>query len=373
MAAGPATGAALPRRWPARRRRASKGAMKILITGGAGFIGSAVIRHLLRHTDAAVVNLDKLTYAANPAAVAEVADDPALGRRYAFEQVDICDPAGVRRVLAAHRPDAIMHLAAESHVDRSIAAPAAFVETNVMGTQVLLDAALEHWRGLPAAGQAAFRFHHVSTDETFGPIAEPAFCDETAPYRPSSPYSASKAASDHLVFAWHRTFGLPAVLSRSSNTYGPWQFPEKLIPVLVLNGLAGKRLPIYGDGLNQRDWLFVEDQARALWTILTRGRIGESYNVSVGAPKTNLEIVRRIAALLDGIDPEGAPHERLIEFVTDRPGHDRRYAMDGGKLRRELGWAPAETLESGLAKTVRWYAERRQALAAVERSASPAG
>jgi dTDP-glucose 4,6-dehydratase len=331
--------------------------MKLLITGGAGFIGSAVIRLLLRETDAAVVNLDKLTYAANLESLAAIEHDP----RYAFEQVDICDRPAVELVFRRHQPDAVMHLAAESHVDRSIDAPAAFLQTNVVGTCCLLEVALDYWRGLPAPRRAGFRFHHVSTDEVYGSLGPTGRFSETTSYEPNSPYSASKAASDHFVRAWHHTFGLPVVTSNCSNNYGPWQFPEKLIPLITTNALLGKRLPVYGKGENIRDWVFVEDHARALWLILNEGRIGESYNVGGDSERRNLEVVEAICDLVDGLAPKlpGGPRRALIEFVSDRPGHDLRYAIDGSKLQAELGWRARENFASGLACTVAGYLENR--------------
>lgn len=325
--------------------------MKLLVTGGAGFIGSAVIRHLIGETGTQVVNVDKLTYAASPGALDSVKDDP----RYAFEKVDICDRAALEAVFARHRPDAVMHLAAESHVDRSIDGPAAFIQTNIVGTFTLLDVTLAHWRGLGEEARRAFRFHHVSTDEVYGSLgAEGLFTEET-PYQPNSPYSASKASSDHLVRAWHHTYGLPTVTSNCSNNYGPFQFPEKLIPLTTINGLLGNRLPVYGKGENVRDWLQVEDHARALWTILTRGRVGETYNVGGNSEKTNIEVVHAICDLLDELVPADRPRRELIGFVTDRPGHDLRYAIDAGKLAAELDWRPRETFRSGLRRTVEWY------------------
>jgi dTDP-glucose 4,6-dehydratase len=331
--------------------------MKLLVTGGAGFIGSAVIRLVLRETNASVVNLDKLTYAANPDALGAVEHEA----RYAFERVDICDRAGVERVFRSHRPDAVMHLAAESHVDRSIDAPAAFLQTNVVGTATLLEVALDYWRALPAERRAGFRFHHVSTDEVYGSLGPSGRFTETTAYQPNSPYSASKAASDHFVRAWHHTFGLPVVTSNCSNNYGPWQFPEKLIPLIIINALLGKRLPVYGKGENVRDWLYVEDHARALWLILTAGRLGETYNVGGDAERRNLAVVEAICDLVDqraGPLASG-PRRALIEFVSDRPGHDLRYAIDAAKLRAELGWAPREDFASGLARTVTWYLDNR--------------
>ncbi|MCF8506877.1 MAG: dTDP-glucose 4,6-dehydratase [Caulobacter sp.] len=324
----------------------------ILVTGGAGFIGSAVVRMLIRETPARVVNLDALTYAGSPTTVAEIADDP----RYVFEHADIRDARAVAGIFARHDPDAVMHLAAESHVDRSIDGPSVFVETNVTGTSVLLEAARRHRESLPENRKGAFRFHHVSTDEVYGSLGPEGAFTETSPYDPRSPYAASKAASDHLARAWHHTFGLPVVVTNCSNNYGPYQFPEKLIPVIIANALDGKPLPVYGDGLNVRDWLFVEDHARALLTVLARGRVGETYNVGGSCERTNLDLVTTLCRLLDALRPDPAgPRERLITFVTDRPGHDRRYAIDAAKIRGELGWHPAETLETGLSRTVRWY------------------
>lgn len=334
--------------------------MHILITGGAGFIGSAVIRHIIRNTDDSVVNLDKLTYAGNLESLASVADDP----RYTFEQADICDRAALDRIFAQHRPDAVMHLAAESHVDRSIDGPAAFIETNIVGTYTLLEAARAYYRQMPSEKQAAFLFHHISTDEVYGDLhgIDDLFT-ETTPYAPSSPYSASKASSDHLVRAWQRTYGLPAIVTNCSNNYGPYHFPEKLIPLMILNALAGKPLPVYGNGMQVRDWLFVEDHARALYTVITQGQIGETYNIGGYNEKTNLEVVKTICALLEELVPEKpagvARYEDLITFVTDRPGHDTRYAIDAAKIGRELGWKPQETFESGLRKTVAWYLDNR--------------
>jgi dTDP-glucose 4,6-dehydratase len=327
--------------------------MRILVTGGAGFIGSALIRRLIRRTDAEVVNLDKLTYAATPEALEEAADDP----RYRLVQGDICDGALVEALLEETAPDAVVHLAAESHVDRSIDGPAAFLQTNVNGTFTLLEAA-RRWR---AGRKGEFRFHHVSTDEVFGSLGpeDPAFTEET-PYRPNSPYAASKAASDHLVRAWGETYGLPVVLTNCSNNYGPWQFPEKLIPVMVIAAAEGRPMPVYGRGDNVRDWLHVEDHAAALHLVLERGTIGQSYNVGGNAERRNIDLVRRIAAAMDRLRPGGAPHERLIAFVADRPGHDRRYAIENGHIRRELGWAPERTLEEGLDATVAWYLEHEE-------------
>ena len=322
--------------------------MKILVTGGAGFIGSAVIRQAIRDGHQ-VVNLDCLTYAANLANVAQVSNAPG----YAFEQVSITDRAGLDRVFSQHEPDAVMHLAAESHVDRSIDGPAAFIETNVTGTYTLLEAARHYWVG--AGRPENFRFHHISTDEVFGSLgAEGKFTEDT-PYDPRSPYSASKASSDHLVRAWHETYGLPVVLTNCSNNYGPFHFPEKLIPVVILNALHGKPIPVYGAGENVRDWLYVEDHADALLLVLQKGQVGRSYNIGGENEARNIDLVRTICALLDERRPEQAPHDRLIRFVTDRPGHDLRYAIDPSRIREELGWRPSVTLEQGLARTVDWY------------------
>ena len=328
---------------------------RIVVTGGAGFIGSAVVRQLLAETDAFVVNLDKLTYAANLSSLPGAASNP----RYAFEKVDICDGEELRRVFAEHRPDAVMHLAAESHVDRSIDGPGEFIQTNVVGTFRLLEAARGYWSSLPADERAGFRFHHISTDEVFGTLGDEGFFTETTAYSPNSPYSASKASSDHLVRAWHETYGLPVVLTNCSNNYGPYHFPEKLIPLMILKGLKGEALPVYGKGDNIRDWLYVEDHARALRLVLVKGKIGESYNIGGYNERTNLDVVRTICALLDEMAPAGAPHDRLITFVADRPGHDKRYAIDASKITRELGWRPQETFETGLRKTVAWYLENR--------------
>ncbi|MDE3081052.1 MAG: dTDP-glucose 4,6-dehydratase [Paracoccaceae bacterium] len=324
--------------------------MKILVTGGAGFIGSAVVR-LAVGRGHQVVNLDALTYAACLENVAPVADSPA----YAFEQADIRDRAALDRVFADHRPDAVMHLAAESHVDRSIDGPGAFIETNVTGTYTLLEAARAYWVG--AGKPESFRFHHISTDEVFGTLGETGMFTEDTPYAPNSPYSASKAASDHLVRAWHETYGLPTVMTNCSNNYGPYHFPEKLIPVVILNALAGNPIPVYGQGTNVRDWLYVEDHADALLTVLERGAVGRSYNVGGENEARNIDLVRTICAILDRLRPEGAPHDRLITFVADRPGHDARYAIDPSRIRAELGWRPSVTLEEGLERTVRWYLE----------------
>jgi dTDP-glucose 4,6-dehydratase len=327
--------------------------MRILVTGGAGFIGSALVRQLLSETQHEVVNLDKLTYAGNLDSLESVSGSP----RYAFEQVDIRDAAEVRRVFEQHKPDAVMHLAAESHVDRSIDGPAEFIQTNVLGTFVMLEAALAHWRALEGGAKDAFRFLHISTDEVYGSLGPDGLFTETTPYAPNSPYSASKAGSDHLVRAWHHTYGLPTLVTNCSNNYGPYQFPEKLIPVMILNALAGKPLPIYGKGDNVRDWLYVDDHARALRLVLERGTPGEIYNVGGHNEKQNIEVVRTICALLDELVPGSPhkPHESLFSYVKDRPGHDKRYAIDASKIGRELGWHPTETFETGLRKTVEWY------------------
>ncbi len=322
--------------------------MKILVTGGAGFIGSAVVRRAIADGHE-VVNLDALTYAACPENVASVADDP----KYAFEHADIRDGAALARILDKHRPDAIMHLAAESHVDRSIDGPGAFIDTNVTGTYRLLEAARAYWQanGRPAG----FRFHHISTDEVYGSLGPTGKFTEDTPYSPNSPYSASKAASDHMVRAWHETYGLPVVITNCSNNYGPYHFPEKLIPVVILNALAGKPIPVYGRGDNVRDWLYVEDHADALLCVLQNGRDGRTYNIGGENEATNLELVQKICAILDESRPAARPHADLITFVKDRPGHDLRYAIDPARIRNELGWRPSLTLDEGLAKTVQWY------------------
>lgn len=330
--------------------------MRILITGGAGFIGSALVRHLLNETDHEILNLDKLTYAGNLESLASIEGHP----RYRFLKADIADSEAVSRALAQFQPDAIMHLAAESHVDRSIDGPAAFIQTNIVGTYALLESTRAYWSSLDAERKAAFRFHHISTDEVYGDLhgVDDLFT-ETTPYAPSSPYSASKAASDHLVRAWHRTYGLPVLLTNCSNNYGPYHFPEKLIPLMILNALEGKPLPVYGDGLQVRDWLFVEDHARALVEVVTRGQVGETYNIGGHNEQKNIEVVRGICTLLEELAPAKpagiARFEDLITHVKDRPGHDLRYAIDAGKIERELGWKPQETFHSGLRKTVQWY------------------
>jgi dTDP-glucose 4,6-dehydratase len=326
---------------------------RILVTGGAGFIGSAVVRHLIEATPHRVLVVDKLTYAGSLERLASVASSP----RFDFVKADIAEAPLIRELVRNFAPQTIMHLAAESHVDRSIDGPAAFVETNVVGTFSLLEAALDHWRSLTGLDKDAFRFHHVSTDEVFGSLGPEGLFSETTPYRPNSPYSATKAASDHLVRAWHHTYGFPTVLSNCSNNYGPYHFPEKLIPLTILNALEGKPLPVYGKGENIRDWLYVEDHAHALLLVAEKGRIGESYNVGADSERRNIEVVRAICALVDEMSPDAriGARERLISFVQDRPGHDLRYAIDASKIRQELGWAPRETFESGLRKTVEWF------------------
>ncbi|WP_217542778.1 dTDP-glucose 4,6-dehydratase [Vibrio metschnikovii] len=363
--------------------------MKILVTGGAGFIGSAVIRHIIQNTQDSVVNLDKLTYAGNLESLALVADS----ERYAFEQVDICNRAELDRVFALHQPDAVMHLAAESHVDRSIDGPAAFIETNIVGTYTLLEATRSYWSGLDDECKKAFRFHHISTDEVYGDLPHPDEVEnndeclmvngeltqdnstlsinnstlphlplftETTAYAPSSPYSASKASSDHLVRAWLRTYGLPTIVTNCSNNYGPYHFPEKLIPLVILNALADKALPIYGKGDQIRDWLFVEDHARALYKVVTEGKVGETYNIGGHNEKQNLEVVQTICSILDTLVPKARPYAEQITYVQDRPGHDRRYAIDSSKMQKELGWTPIETFETGLKKTIQWYLDNQE-------------
>lgn len=331
--------------------------MKILVTGGFGFIGSAYVRFLIRRTDAQIVNLDKLTYAASPDALEEALRHP----RHVHEQADIADPAAVAAIFARHRPDAVVHLAAETHVDRSIDGPAAFIQTNITGTYVMLEAARAHWQSLPAEQKAAFRFHHVSTDEVFGTLGDSGKFNEHSPYAPNSPYAASKASADHLVRAWHHTYGLPVVLTNCTNNYGPWQFPEKLIPLVTLNALEGKKLPVYGQGANVRDWLHVDDHAEALWLVLTRAAVGATYGIGGGEEHRNLEVVEMICDALDRQAPERAigPRRKLIEFVADRPGHDWRYAMDISRIGRDLGWRPRVSFAEGLAQTVAWYLDNR--------------
>jgi dTDP-glucose 4,6-dehydratase len=327
----------------------------IIVTGGAGFIGSAVIQHLLAQTDDVVVNLDKLTYAANVDALSQFEKHP----RYRFVKACITDTDALRAIFDTHRPRAVMHLAAESHVDRSIDGPADFITTNIVGTYILLEAVRSYLSRCPRQLADQFRFHHVSTDEVFGSLGPDGLFHEQSPYSPNSPYSASKASSDHLVRAWHATYGVPAVMSNCSNNYGPWQFPEKLIPLMVLKALAYEPLPVYGDGAQIRDWLYVDDHARALETVLSRGKLGESYNVGGNSERKNLEVVQAICDLVDGLVPpkDGVSRRKLITFVTDRPAHDTRYAIDATKIRKALGWQPQENFASGLAKTVKWYIE----------------
>lgn len=345
--------------------------MRILITGGAGFIGSALIRYLLTETTHTVVNVDSLTYAACPEAVDVVAAQTP--DRYAFVQADIANEGAMAGVLDAHQPDVVMHLAAESHVDRSIDGPAAFVQTNIVGTYVLLQAVLTYFEKLSAERRETFRFHHISTDEVFGTLGAEGHFTEDTPYAPNSPYSASKASSDHLVRAWHHTYGLPVVMTNCSNNYGPWQFPEKLIPVVILKALAGEPIPVYGKGENIRDWLYVDDHARALMEVVQKGRLGESYNIGGHNEWTNIDVVREICGLLDEMQPGAHPYAEQITFVTDRPGHDARYAIDAGKIERELGWTPAETFASGLRKTVRWYLDHRDWVASVQQRGEAEG
>ena len=329
--------------------------MRIIVTGGAGFIGSAVCRHLVLERGWDVLNIDKLTYAANPKSLTSAEDKP----NYRFVRADICDRATLEALFAEFAPNAVMHLAAESHVDRSILASADFINTNVLGTHALLEAARGYWERLDGTGRRNFRFHHISTDEVYGSLDDDALFNEATPYDPRSPYSASKAASDHLVNAWHHTYGLPVVISNCSNNYGPYHFPEKLIPLMTLNALEGRPLPIYGDGLNVRDWLYVDDHVHALVLVLTAGRLGHKYNVGGRSERTNLQVAHAICDLLDELQPINHSRRDLISFVRDRPGHDRRYAIDPTKIETELGWEPQETFETGIRKTVQWYLDHR--------------
>jgi len=331
--------------------------LKLIVTGGAGFIGSAVIRYLLVQTDTYVLNLDKLTYAGNLDSLQSVENNS----HYQFVQADICDAAALRQIFSEFQPDAVMHLAAESHVDRSIDGPAEFINTNIVGTYILLEAARSYWQTLTDSKKTSFRFHHISTDEVYGSLGEDGLFVETTAYQPNSPYSASKASSDHLVRAWHHTFKLPVVTTNCSNNYGPYQFPEKLIPLIILNAVAGKPLPVYGKGENVRDWLYVDDHAQALWQVLTKGQVGETYNIGGHNEQKNLDVVETICLILDELLPTSPhrPHKNLIHFVTDRPGHDLRYAIDATKIQRELGWTPQETFATGLRKTVQWYLENQ--------------
>ena len=331
--------------------------MRILVTGGAGFIGSALVRHLIKDTGHQVLNLDNLSYAGVLESLDEVAEDP----RYSFVRGDICDSALVGRLLADYQPDVVAHLAAESHVDRSIDGPAAFIKTNVTGTFAMLDEALAYWRGLEGERQKNFRFHHISTDEVFGSLGEEGLFTESTPYDPRSPYAASKAASDHLVRAWGHTFGLPVLVTNCSNNYGPYHFPEKLIPLIIIRAMSGDELPVYGDGSNVRDWLFVEDHARALCMVFERGEPGDTYNVGGNSERRNIDVVRSICAALDQRKPraDGRSYSEQVRFVTDRPGHDQRYAIDASKIRNDLGWEPQVSFEEGIQRTVDWYIDRR--------------
>ena len=339
--------------------------MKILVTGGAGFIGSAVIRHIIQNTNNQVLNIDKLTYAGNLESLKEIDQNP----NYQFKKIDICDADEITKAIEEFQPNAIMHLAAESHVDRSIDGPAAFIQTNIVGTYTLLEAARKYWMGLDAEAQQNFRFHHISTDEVYGDLEGTTdLFTETTSYAPSSPYSASKASSDHLVRAWHRTYGLPVIVTNCSNNYGPYHFPEKLIPLVILNALDAKPLPVYGNGRQIRDWLFVEDHARALYKVMTEGVVGETYNIGGHNEKQNIEVVKTICKILDELKPQasGQAYESLITFVKDRPGHDLRYAIDATKIQNELGWTPAETFETGIRKTVEWYLNNQEWVAHIQ-------
>ncbi|HGO5856169.1 TPA: dTDP-glucose 4,6-dehydratase [Mannheimia haemolytica] len=334
--------------------------MNILVTGGAGFIGSALVRYLIEQTDHTVINVDKLTYAGNLASISCISSN----ERYYFEQVDICASGQIAEIFCNYQPDVVMHLAAESHVDRSISGAADFIQTNIVGTYSLLEVARQYWLTLPEAKKSSFRFHHISTDEVYGDLAvTDSLSTENSPYVPSSPYSASKASADHLVRAWHRTYGLPTLITTCSNNFGPYQYPEKLIPLMILNALQGKALPIYGNGLQIRDWIFVEDHVRALYQVLTKGKAGETYNIAARQEKTNIEIVRTICALLEEFVPNKPDdinyYTDLITYVEDRPGHDIRYALDTTKIKQELGWEPLETFETGIHKTVKWYLENK--------------
>jgi len=337
----------------------------VLLTGGAGFIGSALVRHLIGATDVNVVNLDKLTYAGSRLSIGEADSDP----RHHFHQADICDVDEVRKLIEQYQPDYIMHLAAESHVDRSIDGPGEFIQTNLVGTYNMLQATLEYWQGLDGERKAAFRFHHISTDEVYGSLGDTGLFTETTRYKPNSPYSASKAGSDHLVRAWNKTFHLPVVTSNCSNNYGPYQFPEKLVPLIVQKALAGEPLPIYGKGDNIRDWLYVDDHVKALWKIVTEGEIGQSYNVGGHNEKTNIEVVETMCAILDELRPraDGKAYVDQITFVADRPGHDRRYAIDASKIDETLGWTPDETFETGFRRTIEWYLENTEWVAKVSK------